>query len=142
MAAIEKISVALPKDMLELVKKAVKSGDYATTSEVIREALREWKGRETREETLAEVRRLVQEGLDSKEWFPLDTEEVKREGRRCSSRHASPAKTVMSVSSREPPDDRTNSGLHRDRQCRGGRSLDRGSKARLVAGSPSLGRAR
>ena len=83
MAAIEKISVALPKDMLELVKKAVESGDYATTSEVIREALREWKGRrETREETLAEVRRLVKEGLDSKEWFPLDTEEVKREGRR------------------------------------------------------------
>jgi antitoxin ParD1/3/4 len=83
MATIEKISVALPKDMLELVKKAVESGDYATTSEVIREALREWKGRrQTREESLAEIRRLVQEGLDSGEWHPLDTEETKREGRR------------------------------------------------------------
>ncbi|MGH8129441.1 MAG: type II toxin-antitoxin system ParD family antitoxin [Steroidobacteraceae bacterium] len=83
MATIEKISVALPADMLNLVKQAVKSGDYATTSEVIREALREWKGRrETREETIAEVRRLVQEGLDSGGWHPPDTEEIKRAGRR------------------------------------------------------------
>lgn len=82
MATIEKISVALPADMLELVKKAVETGDYATTSEVIREALREWKARrETREEALAEVRRLVQEGLDSGDLRPLDTEETKREGR-------------------------------------------------------------
>lgn len=83
MATIEKISVALPKDMLELVKKAVESGDYATTSEVIREALREWKTRrQTREESLAEIRRLVQEGLDSGGWHSPDTEEIKREGRR------------------------------------------------------------
>ncbi|MGB5131041.1 MAG: type II toxin-antitoxin system ParD family antitoxin [Steroidobacteraceae bacterium] len=83
MANIEKISVALPTDMLELVRQAVKSGDYATTSEVIREALREWKGRrETREESLAELRRLVQEGLDSGGWRPFDAEEIKREGRR------------------------------------------------------------
>jgi antitoxin ParD1/3/4 len=83
MASIEKISVALPADMLELVRQAVKSGDYATTSEVIREALREWKGRrETREESLAELRRLVQEGLDSGGWQPFDAEEVKREGRK------------------------------------------------------------
>lgn len=82
MASIEKISVALPTDMLELVRKAVEAGDYATTSEVIREALREWKARrESREEALAEVRRLIQEGLDSKEWHPLDTEEIKRKGR-------------------------------------------------------------
>jgi len=83
MASIEKISVALPTDMLELVKKAVASGDYATTSEVIREALREWKVRRgNREETIAEIRRLVQEGLDSSASYPLDTEEIKREGRR------------------------------------------------------------
>ncbi len=83
MAAIEKISVALPADMLDLVKQAVKSGDYATTSEVIREALREWKGRrETHDEAIAEIRRLVQEGLDKGGWHPLDTEEIKREGRR------------------------------------------------------------
>ncbi len=83
MAAIEKISVALPADMLELVRQAVKSGDYATTSEVIREALREWKGRrETREEAITELRKLWQEGIDSGGWRPFDAEEIKREGRR------------------------------------------------------------
>lgn len=83
MASIEKISVALPSDMLELVKQAVKSGDYATTSEVIREALREWKGRrETREEAISELRRLWQEGVDSGGWRPFDAEVTKREGRR------------------------------------------------------------
>jgi len=83
MAAIEKISVALPADMLELVRQAVKSGDYATTSEVIREALREWKGRrETREEAISELRKLWQEGIDSGGWRPFDAEEIKREGRR------------------------------------------------------------
>jgi len=50
---------------------------------VIRDALREWKGRrQTRKEAIAEIRRLVQAGLDSAGWRPLDTEEIKREGRR------------------------------------------------------------
>jgi antitoxin ParD1/3/4 len=67
MASIEKISVALPADMLGLVRAAVELGDYATTSEVIRDALREWKGRrETREEAFEEVRRLWREGRRQK----------------------------------------------------------------------------
>ena len=83
MASIEKISVALPTDMLELVRKAVKAGDYATTSEVIREALREWKARrETRDEAITELRRLWREGMDTGGWRPFDTDEVRREGRR------------------------------------------------------------
>ena len=83
MANIEKISVALPADMLALVRGAVASGDYASTSEVIREALREWKGRrETREAAFEEVRRLWREGLASPGRHVLDTVEVKREGRR------------------------------------------------------------
>lgn len=83
MANIEKISVAMPTDMLALVRRAVESGDYASTSEVIREALREWKGRrETREEAIDELRRLWREGLESPVRHALDTAETKREGRR------------------------------------------------------------
>jgi antitoxin ParD1/3/4 len=83
MAAIEKISVALPADMLELVKRAVRTGDYATTSEVVREALREWKvRRETRAEAVSELRRLWKDGVDSGGWRPFDAEEIRREGRR------------------------------------------------------------
>ena len=45
MASIEKVSIALPSDMLAMVKQAVEGGDYASNSEVVREALREWKAR-------------------------------------------------------------------------------------------------
>jgi antitoxin ParD1/3/4 len=83
MATIEKISVALPADMLARVRAAVESGDYASTSEVIREALREWKGRrETSQEAIEELRRLWREGLTSPGRHALDTEETKREGRK------------------------------------------------------------
>lgn len=83
MATIEKISVALPKDMLELVKGAVKTGDYATTSEVIREALREWKmRRETRDAAVSELRRLWQEGIDGGGWRAFDAVEIRRGGQR------------------------------------------------------------
>jgi len=45
MSSIEKVSIALPSDMLAMVKQAVEGGDYASSSEVVREALREWKAR-------------------------------------------------------------------------------------------------
>ena len=41
----EKISVSLTDEHAHLLQEAVKSGDYASSSEVIREALREWKTR-------------------------------------------------------------------------------------------------
>ena len=39
----EKLSIALTPEMAEMVRRAVDSGDYASASEVIREALRDWK---------------------------------------------------------------------------------------------------
>ncbi|HWE98513.1 MAG TPA: type II toxin-antitoxin system ParD family antitoxin [Caulobacteraceae bacterium] len=45
MSHVSKISVALTPEMAALVSQAVESGEYATSSEVIREALREWKQR-------------------------------------------------------------------------------------------------
>lgn len=82
MATIEKISVALPAEMLALVRAAVESGDYASTSEVIREALREWKGRrDSRGDVIDELRQLWRDGLTSPDRHVLDTAEIKREGR-------------------------------------------------------------
>lgn len=43
MSSIEKVSIAMSGDMLRTIKGAVAGGDYASTSEVVREALREWK---------------------------------------------------------------------------------------------------
>lgn len=45
MAEIERMTITLPADMAALVKDAVAAGDYASSSEVVREALRDWKTR-------------------------------------------------------------------------------------------------
>jgi len=43
MADIERLTITLPTDMAAVVKAAVADGDYASTSEVVREAIRDWK---------------------------------------------------------------------------------------------------
>ncbi len=43
MAEIERLTITLPSDMAAIVKGAVEGGDYASSSEVVREALRDWK---------------------------------------------------------------------------------------------------
>lgn len=43
MSSIERLTVTMPADLAAIVKAAVAGGDYASTSEVVREALRDWK---------------------------------------------------------------------------------------------------
>ena len=82
MANVEKISIALPADMATLVRKAVETGDYASSSEVIREALREWKARRAaRSEAVSELRRLWEEGIESGRSAALDMADIKKRGR-------------------------------------------------------------
>jgi len=56
MTKIEKISVAITAEQHAKIRAAVERGDYATTSEVIRAALREWELKE-------ELRRLEGERI-------------------------------------------------------------------------------
>ena len=42
MSKIDKISIAITREQHAKIKAAVDRGDYASTSEVIRTALREW----------------------------------------------------------------------------------------------------
>ena len=66
MANVEKLSISLTPELGAVVRQAVETGDYATESEVIREALRDWKLRRAlREAGLDELRRLWDEGLAS-----------------------------------------------------------------------------
>jgi antitoxin ParD1/3/4 len=82
MANVEKISIALSADMVTMVRSAVETGDYASSSEVIREALREWKARRAaRGDAVRELRRLWDEGLDSGRSAELDLKSVKSRGR-------------------------------------------------------------
>lgn len=81
MANVEKISVALSADLLETVKDAVATGAYASASEVVREALREWKIRKPlREAEIERLRKAWQEGLDSGPSRPLNMDDIKRKG--------------------------------------------------------------
>ena len=43
MADIERMTITMPAEMAAVVKSAVETGDYASTSEVVRAALRDWK---------------------------------------------------------------------------------------------------
>jgi antitoxin ParD1/3/4 len=45
MAEIERMTITLPSDMAAVIRRAVEDGDYASSSEVVREALRDWKTR-------------------------------------------------------------------------------------------------
>ncbi len=66
MSNVEKLSVAVTPEMASLMRAAVDAGEYASTSEVVREALRDWEyRRKQREQAIEELRRLIQEGIDS-----------------------------------------------------------------------------
>ena len=74
--------MALTPDMVAIVRQAVESGDYASASEVIRDALRDWKlKRAVDQELTSELRRLWQEGIASGPAEPLDMAAIKREAR-------------------------------------------------------------
>jgi antitoxin ParD1/3/4 len=79
---VEKITVALTKEIADNVRAAVKAGDYASTSEVVREALRDWQlKRISQQEQIEHLRRLWDAGLKSGPAGPLDVAEIKREAR-------------------------------------------------------------
>ena len=66
MSNVQKVSVALTPEIIAMLKEAVETGEYTSTSEVIREALRVWKWRRTaREIEVEELRQLWNEGVDS-----------------------------------------------------------------------------
>lgn len=86
MATVEKVTIALTAEQAGFVRDAVASGAYASTSEAIREAVREWKERhDLLGFTIEELQSLVEEGLDSGSSEHADIEELKVEARR---RHA------------------------------------------------------
>lgn len=77
MSTIEKITISLPAEMLAEIHKSVAAGEFANTSEAIRDALRQWRRSRT---VIAlndeELRHLVAEGRQSGE--PVDGEAALR----------------------------------------------------------------
>jgi antitoxin ParD1/3/4 len=63
MPDVHKISIALTGDQVAALKAAVESGEYATTSEIVREAIRDWQyKREYRQEDIKRLRQLWDDG--------------------------------------------------------------------------------
>ena len=82
MPDIQKVSVALTGEQVTALKAAVETGEYATTSEAVREALREWQWkRELRGEDLERLRELWREGKVSGPAVSLDLAETRKEAR-------------------------------------------------------------
>jgi antitoxin ParD1/3/4 len=83
MPDIQKVSIALTAEQLSALKAAVDAGEYATTSEIVREAIRDWQfKRELRKEDVQRLRELWAEGKASGPAKAVDFESVKRHGRK------------------------------------------------------------
>lgn len=66
MGKVEKVSVALTPEMAAMIRETVEAGEYASVSEVMREALRDWSARRTqREKAVEELGRLWDAGIAS-----------------------------------------------------------------------------
>ena len=66
MGHVDKRSIILSPDLAAAIDGAVEAGEYASDNEAIGDALREWKERrDNHGYTIAELRRLIQEGIDS-----------------------------------------------------------------------------
>jgi antitoxin ParD1/3/4 len=81
MPDVQKISIALTGEQIGALRAAIETGEYATTSEIVREAIRDWQfKRELRQEDLRRLRQLWDEGKTSAA-TPVDFEAARREAR-------------------------------------------------------------
>ena len=82
MASVEKVSVALTAEQVSELKVAVKAGEYATTSEIVREAVHDWQlKRELRQEDIKRLRQMWDAGIASGIAGDLDMKKLRRDVR-------------------------------------------------------------
>lgn len=68
MPNVEKISIALPAEMVAVVRQAVETGEYASSSEVVRDALRDWTQKRSmrQQQGIDKLRRVWQQAMEGK----------------------------------------------------------------------------
>lgn len=73
MPAVERMTITMPSEMADTLRQTVAGGEYASTSEVIREALRDWvRNRDAERRDLEVLRAAIKAGLDSGPGLPAD----------------------------------------------------------------------
>ena len=64
MSESERLTITMPSELAAVVRQAVETGEYASTSDVVRAALRDWKLKRARQiEELATLKTDIDEGL-------------------------------------------------------------------------------
>jgi antitoxin ParD1/3/4 len=82
MPTVEKLSIALTTQQANLLRDAVESGEYATASDVVRDAMQVWQEkREAKEADVNKMRQLWDEGIASGSAQPMDFGELRDEAR-------------------------------------------------------------
>ncbi len=77
MAKIERMTIVFPEPMADDIRLAVEEGEYASISEVVRDAMRSWQGRrQLRAEEIARLREAWDRGKASGEPVPYDMDEI------------------------------------------------------------------
>lgn len=66
MSTIERMTITMPAEMAATLRQTVAGGEYASTSEVVREALRAWvRNRDADQRDLQALRQAIREGDES-----------------------------------------------------------------------------
>lgn len=74
MSTIERMTITVPSEMATTLRQSVEGGEYASTSEVVREALREWmRRRDTDRRDLNALREAIRLGDESGSSIPAET---------------------------------------------------------------------
>jgi len=69
----ERMTITMPAEMADTLRQTVETGEYASTSEVVREALRDWaRARDAERRELDELRAAIRAGLDSGPGIPAE----------------------------------------------------------------------
>jgi antitoxin ParD1/3/4 len=80
MATVEKVSVALTNEQISALKAAVEAGEYATTSEIVREAVRDWQlKRALRQEDIRRLQQMWDAGIAGGSAGELDMKKLRGE---------------------------------------------------------------
>jgi antitoxin ParD1/3/4 len=65
MQSAEKISITVTPEMLRVIRESVEAGEYASTSEVIRDAMRLWqRQRDAHAERITAIKARIRRSLD------------------------------------------------------------------------------
>jgi len=89
MQNVEKMTIALSPEMVSMVKEAVESGDYVSSSEVVRDALRLWKSYQaSRLQEIEALKALWQQGVESGSGRFSSMDQLKAEARRLAAAEA------------------------------------------------------